>query len=116
MLIASREDVDASSAWNHHLLNAVPEAFLQTVHVLNRGEIRYKWPKYLPDQRTGSGFFERLAADLLRTLAGSKVIESRSGEFMLPCALKYVSANYRDGNDEPLVRSDKSSRTYISER
>ena len=116
MLVASREDVDASSAWNHHLLAAIPDAFLQAVYSFNKGELRYKWLKYLPDQPSFSSFFEQLAIDIMRKLSQAYIIESRSGVLTMASQLKYLGSEFRDIKGEPFIQSPLTAASYISEK
>ena len=116
MLVASREDVDASSAWNHHLLAAIPDAFLQAVYHFNKGELRYKWLRYLPDQPFFSGFFEQLAINIMRKLSQAYIIESRSGVLTMASKLKYLGSEFRDTKGEPFVQSPLTAASYISEK
>ncbi|KAH7399670.1 hypothetical protein BKA66DRAFT_437202 [Pyrenochaeta sp. MPI-SDFR-AT-0127] len=115
LLVASREDVNVSSAWNRHLLAAIPEAFLQAVHTLNKGELRYQWTRYLPDQRSFSSFFEQLNTNIIRVLSQANVIEAWSGVLAMPCKLKYIHSEFRDSKGEPLIQSKKILIGYISE-
>ncbi|KAF2852960.1 hypothetical protein T440DRAFT_466522 [Plenodomus tracheiphilus IPT5] len=116
LLIASREDINVSSAWNRYLLAAIPEAFLKAVHTFNKGELRYQWTRYLPDHRPHSGFFEQLMANIVRTLSQSRVIESWSGVLSTPCTLKYLHGIYRDLAGDPLIQLKQPVTPYISEK
>ncbi|KAF2679081.1 hypothetical protein K458DRAFT_408347 [Lentithecium fluviatile CBS 122367] len=113
LLIASREDIDVSSAWNRRLLVAIPEAILQAVHILIKGNLRYSWMRYLPDRPPLSDFFEHLESEIRRTLSQAAIMESLAGQLVAPKNLKFVPAEFCDEQHLPLVLDECTAPKYM---
>ena len=116
LLIASREDINVSSAWNRHLLEAIPEAFLHAVQTFNKGDFRYSWIRYLSDRPPLSDFFEPLESGIRRTLSRAEIMESLSGLLATPKKLKFVPAEFRDEHGMPLICTESTASKYLSQK
>jgi len=116
LLIASREDIDCSSAWNRKLLEAVPYAFLEAVHDFNKAnsKSRYTWMRFLPNRPQLSDFFTTLQDTIDALLSKSNIIENFNGEFVAPSKLKLLPADFRDLDGLPLISLTRSTPFYIS--
>jgi hypothetical protein len=114
LLIASREDIDSSSAWNQRLLSVVPEAFVSGVGELIKGDLRYTWMRYLPERPHFSDLFERLESETLQLLSLEAVVESLAGHMTVPTELRMLPDLYCDTDRKPLVRTNKTEQHYLS--
>ncbi|KAL2688953.1 hypothetical protein Neosp_003003 [[Neocosmospora] mangrovei] len=114
LLIASREDIDSSSAWNTYLYNAVPAAVLKAVQLLQQTELRYSWPQYLTSRGTMADFFETLETKITTLLSESPVLESMTGDMVIPHMLSIITEDYMDNSGLPLTLSDQTAVRYLS--
>lgn len=114
LLIANREDIDVSSAWNRRLLLAIPEAFLRAVQIMNKGSLRYSWIRYLPERPPLSDFFENLDHRICGILSRNEIMESLSGCLCTPRMLRFVPPEFRDKEDLPLIQTGATVSRYLS--
>lgn len=115
LLIASREDIDSSSAWNQALLEAVPSAFLKAILEFTDGDLRYTWMRYLPSRNHFSDFFEKLEPEILRLLSETPILENFAGILTTPSKLRSVPVHFTDENGIPLIITKGTMATYISQ-
>jgi len=116
LLIASREDIDSSSAWNQRLLSVIPEAFVSGVRELIKGELRYTWMRYLPERPHFFDLFERLESEILQLLSFEAVVESLAGHITVPTDLRMIPDLFCDADRKPLVQSTKTELHYLSSK
>ncbi|CZR50455.1 uncharacterized protein PAC_00327 [Phialocephala subalpina] len=114
LLSASREEIDASSPWNQVLLENTPKAFRKAVGDFNSGDLRYTWIKFLQKRSPFSGFFSSLEESIVQALSDSPILESQSGELMVPSKLRTVPAAVLGDDEQPFVPTDLSGSKYIS--
>jgi hypothetical protein len=116
LLVASREDIDSSTAWNQRLLNVLPEAFVSGVLELIKGPLRYTWMRYLPERPPLSDLFERFESEVLQLLSFEAVAESMAGHVTVPTDLRMVPDLFCETSHKPLIRSNKTKTHYLSSR
>lgn len=116
LLIASREDIDSSSAWNQKLLGVIPQAFVAGVRELIKGNLRYTWMRFLPERPHFSDLFERLESETLQHLSLEPIAESLAGHMALPTDLRMLPNMFCDTDRKPLVQSSKTDSHYLSLR
>jgi hypothetical protein len=114
LLSASREEIDASSPWNQALVASIPKAFRKAVDDFNSGELRYSWIKFLQKRSTFSDFFSSLEESIAEVLSDSPILESQSGELMVPSKLRSVPATMLGDDEQSFVPTDLSGSKYIS--
>ncbi|PVH69973.1 hypothetical protein DL98DRAFT_661395 [Cadophora sp. DSE1049] len=115
LLIASREDIDSSSAWNVGLLNAIPQAILHAIEQFNkRDDLRYTWIRYFPKRPPLLDFFQHLESMILAELSREPIVESLNGALKKPSTLRYVPAGLRDENGNSFFYPDRAKATYVS--
>jgi hypothetical protein len=114
LLSASREEIDASSLWNRALLENIPEAFRQAVNDFNCGDLRYTWIKSLQARSPFVDFFSSLEESTLQVLSASPIIESQSGELMVPSNLRTVPISMLGDDGQPIVPTELFGSKYIS--
>ncbi|KUJ23972.1 uncharacterized protein LY89DRAFT_712924 [Mollisia scopiformis] len=115
LLIASREDIDDSSEWNHALRAALFPALLDTVKEFNKGKFRYSWPRYLPIREPLQSFLKPFHLEMRNKLALQDVLYSQSGTLTRPNSLIYVPEKFTF-NAAPLTISAQTSGRYLSGR
>jgi hypothetical protein len=116
LLIASREDIDSSSAWNQALLDAIPSTFLKAIQEFNHGYLRYTWMRYLPSRAALSDFFGKLEPEILQLLSEAPILENLAGTFTAPSKLRSVPVEFTDENGAPLIISSRTKAVYISQK
>jgi hypothetical protein len=116
LVIASREDIDSSSPWNHALLRQIPQAFLGAIKVFNGGELRYLWLSYLPLRPYVGDFFKDLEKDTIKLLCMSPILESFAGVLKPPSSLTYVPATFTDQQGKPLILTKSTKDKYLSHK
>jgi hypothetical protein len=116
LLVASREDIDVSSEWNRHLLAAIPQVFLEAVYILNRGELRYLWIRYLAAQSPLPKLYRNVASNIAHRLSQARVVESQLGELEVPNKLRYLQTEFRDHNQKPFIQSSHTTASNLSEK
>ena len=116
LLIASREDVDASSEWNRALRNSAIDALIEVAKWFNTGSMKYMWPRYFPGKANVSGFFEAFKESLLKRIASEKVLESADGQFMAPSSLISCPSKFCDKDGRPLTATAANSCRYLSQK
>lgn len=114
LLSASREEIDASSPWNKALLENIPEAFRQAVDDFNSGDFRYTWIKSLQARSPFLDFFSSLEEAIVQALSASPIIESQSGELMVPSKLRTVPVFMLGDDERPFVPTELFGSKYIS--
>ncbi|KAK3364627.1 hypothetical protein B0T25DRAFT_576849 [Lasiosphaeria hispida] len=114
LLVANREDIDRSSAWNQALLRSLPDAFLTAAQVLNSQDLYHVWPKFLQPRPHIPDFFEDLDASLLEKLSQHPVLRSASGHLKLPRKLLYAPQNFRDSGGNPFTLCGTTSSRYLA--
>ncbi|EFW15019.1 hypothetical protein CPSG_08207 [Coccidioides posadasii str. Silveira] len=115
-LIASREDINGSSAENQRLRSLIPKAFVQAVDYFQESDyFRYIWPRYLPIIPE-ENFFTSLTEETIFTLSQRKLLESESGELATPGTLFYVPPRFRDPNGDPLPLCSRTAFRYLSRK
>ncbi|KAG0645662.1 hypothetical protein D0Z07_8708 [Hyphodiscus hymeniophilus] len=116
LLIASREDIDDSSQWNHALRSALSDAFVDTMRNFNNDEkLRYLWPRYLPIREPLQSFLKPFHLEVRRKLASQKILFSHSGDLAPPKSLTYVPEIFTF-NGAPLTMNPQTSLRYLSAR
>ncbi|EXJ66070.1 uncharacterized protein A1O5_10684 [Cladophialophora psammophila CBS 110553] len=113
VLIANREDIDASSAWNIKIRDFVSGAFINAVNYFNTTSFRYTWPRFLPVETRD--FFQPVAGEIQEKLKEKESFEGEDGEMHEPPSLVYVGEYYRL-DDTPLVLTDFTKPRYLSRR
>jgi hypothetical protein len=118
LLIASREDIDSSSAWNQHLLRSIPSAILDAIRVLDKTELRYTWPQFFQPRPVLVDFFSDLERQTLDLLSRSPILRSINGDLAAPRDLVWVNLGYQyvDRDGKPLTLSKETSSRYLSLR
>jgi hypothetical protein len=118
LLTASREDVESTLPWNCRLREAVAEAFLESVHYFNTGEMKYRWPWYLLDPLTTThSFFDIAIKSILKSLPESPVLESCAGTMEKAELLKFVPSDlFADESGTPFTSSSHTATRYVSSR
>lgn len=114
-MIASREDIDGSSNWNHHLRNELYTAFLDAMKEFNKGDLRYLWPRYLPAREPLDSFLKPFHLDIREKLALQPVFYSHSGDLAEPKSLTYVPEEYTF-NGAPMTVGTNNTSQYLSAR
>ncbi|KIW89714.1 uncharacterized protein Z519_09870 [Cladophialophora bantiana CBS 173.52] len=113
VLIANREDIDVSSAWNIKIRDFVSGAFVNAVNYFNTTSFRYTWPRFLPLETRD--FFQPVAGEIQEKLKETESFEGEDGEMHEPLGLVYVGEYYRL-DDTPLVLTDFTKPRYLSRR
>lgn len=116
LLIASRQDINASSLWNKALRDAVLDAFWGAIGFLNAGPLRYTWLRYMPTPLAFSDFFQNLGGSLKEMLLQNAILESAKGEVVTPLSVCYVPSALKDENNIPLALSTTTESKYLSQR
>jgi len=117
ILTANREGLETLSEWNICLRKGITQAFLSAVEHFNLTEgLRYTWPRFLKNEgRCSVRFWSRLRDELLQTLKGEVILQSRYGNehFSSPDELLYIPPEFRLGG-EPLVENAKTRKKHLS--
>ncbi|GAB1315628.1 hypothetical protein MFIFM68171_05838 [Madurella fahalii] len=114
LLTASRENIDASSAWNLSLLRAIPSAMLSAVHQFNRGQLKYGWLAFLRRRPPIQDFFYALEDEVEALLAQHPILETAFMKWARPVDLFQVPARFWDTNEAPLLLSTGTTHKYLS--
>ena len=115
LLIASREDIDKSNAWNTALRAGVIEAVISAVHSFNSDpQLRYAWPRYLPWKGELLNFFSNLKSDLFERISSESILESCSGDIKKPSDLILIPEKFRDTQNTPMTISSATASKYLS--
>jgi len=114
LLVASREDVNASLDWNRALRTSAIDALIEVAKWFNTGSMKYTWPRYFPGKGNVSGFFEAFKESLLKRIVYEKVLESVDGQFVAPSWLMWCPSQFCDKDGRPLTATTKSSGRYLS--
>lgn len=116
ILTASREDIESTLPWNCRLRDAVAEAFLESVHHFNTGDLKYVWPWYLPDPcMTTSSFFDASIRLIRENLQELCALESCAGTMEKARLLVYVPANtFADSSGDPFTLSPHTATRYLT--
>jgi hypothetical protein len=115
-LIASREDIPASSPWNRALLESIPDAFRRAVDDFNSGHLKYSWIGFLKKRSPFVDFFSSLEDSIVRALANSPVIESQAGELIVPSKLKMLNFNTFGHLGEHFDPASIAESKYVSSK
>jgi hypothetical protein len=104
--------------WNCRLRDAVAEAFIESVHHFNTGELKYTWPWYLPDPlTTTNSFFDIAIQSILKSLRKLPVLESCAGTMEKAGSLKSVPSNqFVDRSGTPFTLSSRTATKYLSSK
>jgi hypothetical protein len=113
LLIASREDIDDSSAWNHAIRRELSTAFINAMSEFNKGPLRYLWPRYLPVREPLQSFLKPFHLDILEKLRSHPILLSQAGTFVAPKDLTYVPEEFTF-NGAPMTISARNSKRYLS--
>lgn len=114
MLTGSRLHIDTSLPWNIALRNAFADAFVASVHQLNRSKHKNFWPWFIPGPET-SPFFQPARDSILRILGKEKVLSSCSKYMAEPGELVYVPPEKFLADDgQPFALSDLKKSQYLS--
>lgn len=114
LLVASREEVNASLDWNRALRTSAIDALIEVAKWFNTGSMKYMWPRYFPGKGNVSGFFEAFKESLLKQIAYEKVLESVDGQFVAPSSLMWCPSQFCDKDGRPFTATAKSSWRYLS--
>jgi len=114
LLIASREDVNNSSAWNKKLRDSFADAFLKSAKHFNTGPLRYVWPRFVPEISSVSDFFSPLKEAVINKLSDEPVLESWGGAEVRPTELVYIPEEFRDESGIPLTLIPAQKAVYAS--
>ncbi|CAH0037964.1 unnamed protein product [Clonostachys solani] len=114
LLVASRQDVDASSRWNETLRTSIMDAFQEALKHLSVGPLRYTWPRYMPIPLKLSGFFWTFGYDMKYKLRESPIVETAKGEMVTPLLARYVPPPLRDQDNTPLTLGPLTESKYLS--
>lgn len=114
-MIASREDIDGSANWNHHLRKELFTAFLDAMKEFNKGDLRYLWPRYLPAREPLDSFLKPFHLDIREKLALQPVFYSHFGDLAEPKSLLYVPEEY-NFNGAPMTIGTNNTSQYLSAR
>lgn len=113
-MIASREDIDASSSWNHAIRSKLLPAFLDAVKYFNNCHLRYTWIRYLPTREPIASFLKPFHVQLRETLPWYEILQSQHGDLVPAKRLTYIPEKYIF-NGLPITISSSSSSSYLSE-
>ncbi|KXX78121.1 Heterokaryon incompatibility protein 6, OR allele [Madurella mycetomatis] len=114
LLIASREDIDNSSAWNLSLLRAIPSAMLSAVVEFNRGRLKYSWLSFLRRRTPMEDLFSGLEDKIEAFLSQHPILETASRKWARPGDLFQVPTRFCDTNGSPLLLSSATTHQYLS--
>jgi hypothetical protein len=114
LLIASREDIDDSSRWNHALRSELSTAFVNAMKEFNEGPLRHAWMEYLPLRDPLDSFLKPFHLELKKKLASESILYSQAGDLVAPGALTYVPEEFKL-NGVPMTASALSTRRYLSD-
>lgn len=121
VLVASREDLDISSEWNHALVKAFENTIAEAVRRFVMGPVeeialRYTWIRYLPQVPLPLNVFRRMKLDLFERLKKEAIIESQTGGLAAPISLFYVPEKYRSPTGLPMTFTPKNASKYVSQK
>jgi hypothetical protein len=104
--------------WNCRLRDAVAEAFIESVHHFNKGEMKYTWPWYLPDPlTTTNSFFDIATQSIMKSLRELPVLESCAGTMEEAGSLESVPSNqFVDRSGTPFTLSSRTATRYLSSK
>lgn len=88
----------------------------RTMWKLNKGELNYVWPYYLPSTSTSaSSFLELAITSILMQLRESDVLESCAGAMAKGLSLKHVQLDlFADEEGIPFTLSQNTAAGYLS--
>jgi hypothetical protein len=78
------------------------------------GPIRYDWLRFIPLRKNRHEIFAKLHSRILDLLYENPILESHTGDLVVPSQLTYVPQKFKDQNDVPLVPLESSDITYVS--
>ncbi|KIN03398.1 hypothetical protein OIDMADRAFT_117507 [Oidiodendron maius Zn] len=116
VLVANREEIESDSAWNKGLLKCIPHALLAAINEFNRGDFRFSWIRFLPLRHDREDFFQHLWPTVQHLLSTTPILESMSGDKMIPSALTITPDDFASESRDPLIPSDFSMFTYVSQK
>ncbi|CAG9941095.1 unnamed protein product [Clonostachys rosea f. rosea IK726] len=116
LLVASRQDIDASSKWNVKLRTSIWDAFQGALKHLSVGPLRHTWPRYISIPLNLSGFFWTLGYDMRQRLREIPVVETAKGEIVTPLLARYVPPPLRDQDNTPLTLGPLTESRYLSKQ
>ncbi|RFU23945.1 hypothetical protein B7463_g12390, partial [Scytalidium lignicola] len=113
---SNRQSVDEDSSWNIKIARAIPQAFVNAVHIFNRqsrglAQLAKTWPLFLkgtPD--TPSQYWLNIREDILELLREHNLIQTRSGSYASPPSLMFLSWAH-DRDEKPMFGTDDD---YVS--
>ncbi|KXH30602.1 hypothetical protein CNYM01_06505 [Colletotrichum nymphaeae SA-01] len=114
ILLADRERLPASNAWNNKLRGAIVSAFVDAVERFNRidGPLRYSWPQYLVRTLSRDAFWDGLDHLLVRRLQYHPVLQSRANGLQEPSGMIFIPPAFSlDG--VPLIDSPKQRDRHL---
>lgn len=92
-------------------MDSIEDALLDAVQLLNKSNLRYKWPRYLPIPMAFANVFSELN---MKMLSQSPVLESEEKGWIAPISARYVPPSLRDKYNQPLILSPKTKAKYLS--
>ncbi|CAG9991795.1 unnamed protein product [Clonostachys byssicola] len=116
LLVASRQDVDASSKWNETLRTSIWDAFQGALKHLSVGPLRHTWLRYISTPHYLSGFFWALGYDMRQRLQEIPIVETAKGEMIMPLLARYVPPLLRDQDHTPLTLGPLTESRYVSKQ
>lgn len=77
LLVSSRQDIDTDQPWNRRLRDRLSHALAEAFLNLNKSELRYTWPRFLPPSRTGlHPFLGFILTQLFKHLSSEAILEN----------------------------------------
>jgi hypothetical protein len=115
LLLASREDIDNSSAWNKALLQDIPTAMVGAIQQFNKQDIlRYTWLEFLGRRPPYPDFFASLESSIDSLLSHQRILETVSGDWARPMDLYLVPPRFLNSQGKPLLMCDSFTGKYLS--
>lgn len=114
LLVTSRESID-ECPWNEALIANIPDVFLEAVTALNELGKRFMWLPFVPLGPYQDRLFASLPAQTIARLSASPVLQSSFGDLALPPSLTFAPEEFRDASNNPLLPSEVSAITYVSD-
>lgn len=93
----------------------MPDVFLEAVTALNELGKRYMWLPFVPLGPYQDRLLASLPAQTIARLSASPVLQSSFGDLALPPSLTFAPEEFRDASNNPLLPSEVSGITYVSD-
>lgn len=119
----NREDINHHNNWNHALVTASADLFVQCINTINRVDteemlaLKYQWPRFIKPTHTApdtimADFFTNLRDRLKK----ERVLISQAGQLTKPGSLSILPKRWVDNSTpaQPLFRELQHRKQYIS--